>query len=443
MTYLSPGTGYDYAEFDVIVVGAGMAGMSAATAAAHRGARVAVLDRAPAIGGSALMSSGYVWAIASADELLAEDSGEFQRHGQVIVEGYAEIQRWLETLSPSLGDETPVLAGRGRKFDLGLMFLAMARDIQRRNGVILPGTRIRDADRTREGTYHLEIDREGADTKHLSSAALVLATGGRQADPEVRRRLAGGAGTPVLRGNPYSDGAGVALACSLGASANLSNLGFYGHLFAVGVSPVAPIDFTSFALYHSEHSILLDRAGRRFTDESRGDHNNAMAVAGHGGSALLIWSQKVQEQAATTAFVTASRRMNRFEISKDRGGRVARAADREEIRSILPDLGYQDCLGTLSDVVSPLLREGDVYLAEVSPAVTFTFGGISVDGDGVAQDASGNAIAGLYAAGADMGDIYHRGYGGGLSAAAITGRRAGHAAAGVARRKAARPGGAN
>jgi hypothetical protein len=61
--------------------------------------------------------------------------------------------------------------------------------------------------------------------------------------------------------------------------------------------------------------------------------------------------------------------------------------------------------------------------------VTMTFGGIEVDGSGNAVDDDGRAIAGLYVAGGDTSDIYHRGYAGGLCAAAVTGRRAGIAAA--------------
>ena len=46
-------------SFDLVVVGAGMAGLTAGAVAAELGgARVAVLERAPAIGGSAILSGG-------------------------------------------------------------------------------------------------------------------------------------------------------------------------------------------------------------------------------------------------------------------------------------------------------------------------------------------------------------------------------------------------
>ncbi|HKT00358.1 MAG TPA: 3-oxosteroid 1-dehydrogenase [Rugosimonospora sp.] len=48
-------------EFDVVVVGSGAAGMTGALAAAHRGMRVVVLEKAGTFGGSTARSGGNVW----------------------------------------------------------------------------------------------------------------------------------------------------------------------------------------------------------------------------------------------------------------------------------------------------------------------------------------------------------------------------------------------
>ncbi|MGH3627147.1 MAG: FAD-dependent oxidoreductase, partial [Sciscionella sp.] len=49
------------AEFDVVVVGSGAAGMTAALAAAQRGLRTVVVEKAAHFGGSTARSGGGVW----------------------------------------------------------------------------------------------------------------------------------------------------------------------------------------------------------------------------------------------------------------------------------------------------------------------------------------------------------------------------------------------
>jgi predicted oxidoreductase len=58
-----------------------------------------------------------------------------------------------------------------------------------------------------------------------------------------------------------------------------------------------------------------------------------------------------------------------------------------------------------------------------------TFGGIEIDSSCRALDGNGEPVEGLFAVGGDASEIYHRGYGGGLCAAVVTGRPAGAAAA--------------
>src|ERR1700745_3466948 len=48
-------------EFDVVVVGSGAAGMTAALTAAHRGLRVVVIEKTDRFGGSTARSGGGLW----------------------------------------------------------------------------------------------------------------------------------------------------------------------------------------------------------------------------------------------------------------------------------------------------------------------------------------------------------------------------------------------
>jgi predicted oxidoreductase len=56
------------------------------------------------------------------------------------------------------------------------------------------------------------------------------------------------------------------------------------------------------------------------------------------------------------------------------------------------------------------------------------YGALRIDAHARVLDRDDRPISGLYAAGADGGGAYHRGYGGGLGLALVFGRRAARAA---------------
>jgi flavin-dependent dehydrogenase len=125
-------------DVDVVVLGAGLAGMAAATSSATAGARTLVLERADTIGGSAAISGGYVWAIEDLDALRVEDPGRFQRHGHLVVDGYQDAIDWLRGYVPPLTDEQPALAGRGYKFDMPLVIAHLVRGFCAVGGRLIP-----------------------------------------------------------------------------------------------------------------------------------------------------------------------------------------------------------------------------------------------------------------------------------------------------------------
>ena len=414
---------------DVVVLGAGLSGMCAAASASEGGSTVLVLERAPVTGGSAAISGGYIWTAPDLDGLRKEDAGEFQRHGHLVVEGYEDVTRWLSEFAAPVTGEQPTLHGRGHKFDIPLLVATMTRAVSAAGGEVRVGCEVADVAKDADGfTLSVRGDRESVTVR---TQALVLATGGRQADPEVRRSLvSGGEMVPPLRGNAFSRGDGARIATALGGRINTANKGFYGHLWAAGVEPLAPFDFVAFTFYQSEEGVMFDASGRRFAEETRGDHNNTMALAEHGGHALLLWSEEVQEHAGGRPFVGGSLPMDRWGFSRDRGGRVASAADGSELIQIAADWDYQlDRAALDDDVVRGRLGTGRIFAADVVPAITMTFGGIEMDSSGRALGTDGEPIAGLYPAGGDASDIYHQGYAGGLCAASVTGRRAGTNAA--------------
>jgi succinate dehydrogenase/fumarate reductase flavoprotein subunit len=451
------------ATADVVVIGAGMAGLCAAARAAQSGARVVVLERAPAIGGSAFMSHGNVWTAAEVGQLAAEDPGEFRVHAGQVVTDFGSVADWLAGFGGALESRKSSRRRQWQRFDIPLTFLRLVQLVTAAGGEVRTGVRVTDVDKRSEtgssaglgngadpvngadlgegaSMFSLTIEQAGNQPKSgggtdeqaaqrpgtsaIHARSLVIATGGRQADAAVRNELAGP--QALLRGNPYSDGGGIAIAVTLGAAVNLSNRGFYGHLLPAGVTPLCPLDFLALTLYHSTHSVLFDLDGRRFTDESLGDARNAIALGERGGQGILLWSQAVQHAAATDP-APVDMAIDRWQFACDRGARVARAESASEVDSILRSWGLP--ARPEGEPLPPELGNGPVFLAQVRPGITFTYGGLRADTRGQVLGADGRPVHGLFTAGADMSDIYQYGYCGGLSAAAVTGTRAGQAAA--------------
>ena len=57
-------------KIDLLVLGAGMAGLTAASKAAKDGASVVLVDKAPAVGGSAAYA-GFIWTAPSIEVMRA------------------------------------------------------------------------------------------------------------------------------------------------------------------------------------------------------------------------------------------------------------------------------------------------------------------------------------------------------------------------------------
>ncbi|MFC8043544.1 FAD-binding protein [Nocardia sp. NPDC057353] len=432
---------------DVLVIGAGMAGLTAATRALASGGSVVVVEKAPAVGGSTLFA-GYAWTApehAVMDRVNPDGDPELRR---ALVDGFPAGLEWISGLGVELGPAVPILRyGVGHSFDTA-RYVETCRRRVAADGLLLTSTEPLALRTSGAAVTGATVRLPDGTEREIAATATIIATGGFQADPELAARyIHPNAAAMPLRSNPVSSGGGLRLAEAAGAETGTPGTGFYGHLVPTGVDFRDPADFVALSLYYSEHALLFDLESRRFTDETLGDHLTAMRLLERPEArGLLIADERVYREHTLGSYVAGAVAMDRFDLALRRGGRGGIAADLDELAMLPAEWGYDGAAiaeqiravnaagaaaapGRLHDP-APLDR-GPYYVLETRPALTFPFHGIRITPEGRVRAAAGGTVPGLFAAGSDIGGLYADAYTGGLAPALVFGLAAADAATAV------------
>ncbi len=427
---------------DLLVLGGGMAGLSAAARAAQDGATVVLVEKGPAIGGSAAYA-GFIWTAPSVDVMREVNPGGDPDLSARVVEGYAEGLEWVRSLGVHVADPVTVLGyGRGCATDIAGFLVACER-IVRDRGELLVGTRTERLLFEDGRVAGAEVVTSTGERRAIRAGSTVLATGGFAGDRDLRAEHIGPlAGDLAVRANTHSTGDGLRLGLSAGAGFGKANAGFYGHLIPSGVPYTDPHEFTALSFYHSEHGVLFNLDGRRFCDETIGDHISTLAVLDQPeGRALLVTDQRVHDQWMMQPYVEGVEPLDKFRLAYRLGARAAVADEVDEFEALPEEWGYpgpaiRDALAEFNRRceagdprpgrrldAAPLV-DPPYYVIEVVPAITNTWSGLTIDPQARVLDSDGVPIAGLLAAGADAGGVFHRAYAGGLATALVFGLQA-------------------
>jgi succinate dehydrogenase/fumarate reductase flavoprotein subunit len=433
---------------DVLVLGGGMAGLSAAAWSVRQGRSVVLVEKGE-LGGSAV-NAGFVWTAPTLEALREAVPDGDPELGSRLIEDFEPAVDWVRSLGVDCRPAVTVLRfGRGHQTALP-NYLHQCERIVREDPTseLLVGAEATELVLEDGAVRGAEVRLASGETRMIAASATILATGGFGNDPELRASLIHpNARDLPVRGNRYSDGGGLRLALAAGGQAGPDDAGFYGHLFPTGITVADRDDFVAVTLFHSEHAILLNLDAQRFVDETVGDHLTTLALLRQREArGLLIADQRVRDEHVTTEYVEGIRPTDPIDVAFKRNANCAVAHDLDELALVPPEWGYdgaavraavlefncQAAAGTLdpSRRYDPRpLDQPPYYVIETEPAVTFTFGGVRIDRDAHVVDAEGQAIPGLYAAGADAGGIYCRAYAGGIAAALVFGLRAAKSAA--------------
>lgn len=459
------------ADFDVIVVGGGGAGLSAAHAAVEHGARVLIVDAGDRLGGSTNLSGGHVYAAGSSVQRAAGVEGDtpeaafhyymtLNQHQleprvarRLCEEAPAAID-WLISLGVEFRPEALKVGGIDGNRREHVPTGAGAAIVEALEGAV--SGKLDVALRTRVRELLVEDGRvagirSGGET--IRAAAVVVTTGGFGANPELLARhypdaAAHGDWTWYI-GAPHSQGDHL----DLGAAAGADITGFNR-----GLVLATPGFRKELEVYLPSWLMFVNREGRRFVDETI-EYNIMSAVlkAQTGAECFAIFDEAARASAqpdpATLSQVRAGRATTSWlpealaEFVQARKllsaptleGLARLAGIRWPALQTTVDTYNADCdegldsrFGKLADDFKPI-RTGPFYAARMRAAIVcFTSMGLRVDEEARVHDKADRPIPGLFAAGEAAGGVLgDRIFGGGSSMANVLvyGRIAGRNAA--------------
>jgi tricarballylate dehydrogenase len=484
-------------RYDVIVVGAGNAGLTAALAAHETGSSVLLLDKCPKAsrgGNTRFSGGGFRFTYSGLDdmrplipELGDEEAAKLEVGTYTSAEFYEDVMqvteyaadkkltgilvdqsyptvRWLSdtgvkwilstsTHAVRMGEKIKFPSGRVISVNdggLGLVEMLFSTVEKKRIEVIYEAkaTAFLTDDRGQINGVRIQT-REGF--HDLRGRAVVMASGGFEANPEMRARYLGlGWDLVKVRGSRYNSGETLNLALGFGAQP----MGHWSGCHAVLVDAEAPeVEAAYEHRYSYPYGIMVDINGKRFADE--GEDFFSYTYAKFGRQVLqLPWRTAYQ--------IFDSKVRNLLRSEYNRGASVT-ADSVEALAKKMPGLDWENVVKTVNEFnqavgdtpFDPSKRDGKstrgitpnksnwaqrldtppFYAFPVTCGITFTFGGIKITEQAEVVSTEGRVISGLFAAGEITGGSFYNNYpgGSGLMKGAVFGRLAGKSAAAAAK----------
>lgn len=432
----------DVLEVDFLVIGGGMAGMTAASFAASAGCTVLVAEKNPDIGGTAVLSGGKLWTGKTYELLDAETPGGDPALKRTTFEQFPRAVEWVRQSGVSVDPATPHLHyGEGHNLDIVGYIKWCGAAVTHAGGHIIRNATV-DRLIVENGavTGALIADRDGE--TEVRAPHTLLAAGGFSGSPALRELfIARQAGRALARCNPTNTGDGLRLGLAAGGALSPFMGGFYGHVMMHPVQQFGPREFRAYTQGGaSVNGIMVNLQGQRFCDESLEDHRNAQEILTQPEArAVMFFDSVLRERIARVVLANTDTPTDAFQNARNEGGRTAQADRWEDLVEQVAAWGYDGaaCLETIRGFNQAAAGQGSLamprrrglrahdqapyYAVEGQTGVTATHGGLRIDAGGQVLKFDGTPVAGLHAAGADAGNMHGTGYAGGLAFAATFG----------------------
>ena len=455
-------------NYDVVVIGAGGAGFSAAITARNAGANVVLLEKMPAVGGNSLISGAEMnvaknWVQPKlginddSPELHAQDTfkgGDGKGDMKVInvmTHEALDAAKWCrDYLGVRFEDDNLFFfGGHSRKRALipvghtGTEFIAKFQAKADELGIpVITNMKAEELIKDKDGrVVGVKATMDGSEYTFNAKGGVVLATGGFGANPEM-----------VKKYNPKIDerfkttdapgSTGEALYMAERAGAELVNMG-YIQTYPICDPLSGAIELIADARF--DGAIMLNQEGKRFVEElQRRDVLSEAILNQTGRYGWVLWNDKIGSISNTV-----KAHANEYEAFTKQG--IMTTCDDLKCIADFTKIPFDQLRKTVKRVSDMAgkgndkdfnhrsglvdMQQGKYYVIKAVPSTHHTMGGVRINEKAEALTAEGKVIPGLWAAGEVTGVTHgtNRLGGNAYTDIIVFGRIAGEAAAKAAK----------
>ena len=455
-------------NYDVVVIGAGGAGFSAAITAKNAGANVVLLEKMPAVGGNSLISGAEMnvaknWVQPKlginddSPELHAQDTfkgGDGKGDMKVInvmTHEALDAAKWCrDYLGVRFEDDNLFFfGGHSRKRALipvghtGTEFIAKFQAKADELGIpVITNMKAEELIKDKDGrVVGVKATMDGSEYTFNAKGGVVLATGGFGANPEM-----------VKKYNPKIDErfkttdapgtTGEALYMAERAGAQLVNMG-YIQTYPICDPISGAIELIADARF--DGAIMLNQEGKRFVEElQRRDVLSEAILNQTGQYCWVLWNDNIGKISNTV-----KAHANEYEAFTKQG--IMTTCDDLKCIADFTKIPFDQLRKTLKRVSDMAgkgndkdfnhraglmdMQQGKYYVIKAVPSTHHTMGGVRINEKAEALTAEGKVIPGLWAAGEVTGVTHgtNRLGGNAYTDIIVFGRIAGEAAAKAAK----------
>ena len=425
-------------DYDVVIIGAGGAGLTAAAMATQEGASVVVLEKMPLVGGNSLKASGGMNAAgthfqeeAAADAETKEDVVAALKESTVenyiaetidgghdindvdlvttMAEKSSEAIDWLE----ENGAPLPTIAATGGTVHyylhepedgsaVGTFLVEKLNELDKSLGIeIMLNTEATEILTDDSGAAVGVLANDAEHNYTINAKAVIVATGGFGANFDMMSSYDPSLANAVTTNHAGATGDGINMAVAIGAdTVDMEQIQLH------------PTVYQETGLLVSERlrsngAILVNKDGVRFTNDlATRDAVSQAELKQPDAFAYIVYDSQFAEEKLYQKYVTSG-----ITVTGETLEELAAAMAVPEEAFVETVTKWNDAcengndeFGRNNGLVS--LTEAPFYAIKIAPGIHHTMGGLKINTETEVLDTDGNAIPGLFACGETTGGVH-------------------------------------